>query len=68
MAEDDQPGPCRLLALPRELRDLIYEFTFSDFEVQINGQLKTSKDPSVEHCNAGLTLACKQIHHESIKA
>ncbi|KAF2162707.1 hypothetical protein M409DRAFT_26944 [Zasmidium cellare ATCC 36951] len=68
IAEDTPSAPCRLLALPRELRDIIYEYTFTSFERNIRKRLKREAKPTAGNCNASLVLTCKQIHAESIKA
>ncbi|KAK4494830.1 hypothetical protein PRZ48_014186 [Zasmidium cellare] len=57
MAEDNTQS--RLLALPRELRDVIYEYTFTT-TVQIG-------DRSLRRRNAGILSTCHQIRAEAIK-
>ncbi|KAF2165982.1 hypothetical protein M409DRAFT_23709 [Zasmidium cellare ATCC 36951] len=57
----DQVTPSRLLALPRELRDEIYEHTFSD-TIHVHTRRK-----DIRTRNAGLAT-CKQIRHEALKA
>ena len=57
----------RLLSSPRELRDQIYELTFSNMVVRIRPQNYAehydSKVPADR--NAGLLLASKQLHNET---
>ncbi|KAK4494825.1 hypothetical protein PRZ48_014181 [Zasmidium cellare] len=68
MAEDNQLAPCYLLALPPELRDIIYEYTFGSFEVDIDPSMRRERESHIQRCNASLVLTCRQTHAESIKA
>lgn len=54
----DRPHPFRFLALPRELRDLIYEYVFSGVYVPLGFT-------SIQARNAGLLLTCHQTYAES---
>ncbi|KJX98812.1 hypothetical protein TI39_contig390g00011 [Zymoseptoria brevis] len=59
-----QPGSCRLLALPRELRECIYDFVFST-GIE-NGAEVPLIDAEKPLAMAGRTLlqTCRQIHNE----
>ncbi|KAK4617814.1 hypothetical protein CLAFUW4_12212 [Fulvia fulva] len=61
----------RLLALLAELRDQIYELTFSDRPVRVGHRYwdKTRwrrNSAGVTHRNAGIVLACKQLYYETL--
>ncbi|KAK4494388.1 hypothetical protein PRZ48_014686 [Zasmidium cellare] len=56
----DQATPSRFLALPRELRDEIYQYTFSD-AIWVN-----LGDIDIRTRNAGLLAACKQTRREAL--
>ncbi|SMR58545.1 unnamed protein product [Zymoseptoria tritici ST99CH_1E4] len=63
-----QPSPqpftrCRLLELPRELRDDIYERVFADNIVTIDCTWAGRKRVP---CDQGLVLACRQLHRETV--
>ncbi|KAF2162712.1 hypothetical protein M409DRAFT_26949 [Zasmidium cellare ATCC 36951] len=55
----EQGLPSHLLALPRELRDIIYEYTFTTV-VQITDRSSASH-------NAGLLSTCHQTRAEAVK-
>lgn len=55
----------RLLNLPAELRNQIYEYTFSSSPVEISRRSFLKQNPKGLLKSSGLLLACKQIHHEA---
>lgn len=58
--------PNRLLSLPRELRDQIYEYVFNnEVEIKWYREWDTSRPIPEEH-KAGLTLVNKQVHQETV--
>lgn len=67
----------RFLALPRELRDLIYEYAFSASTVRVGPwyqrkgrgvhfMLRAPNSKKVTTRNAGLILACRQLYGETL--
>lgn len=64
--------PCRLLSLPPELRDVIYEFTFSDTSIPIVHHPPAMfpsefppETPKIATQNAVLVMTCKQLYNET---
>ena len=59
MSQQSQRKP-PLLALPQELRDIIYEFTFTGIEANLTS-------PHASERSAGLLEACRQTRAEAEK-
>ena len=65
----DQNGPTGFFTLPQELRDKVYGFCFEDMydDVEVDLYKAIIRRQGHPYMGAGITLACKQLRHETSK-